>query len=119
RMLTQKMAKDACEIWTGYHAQDGRADLERTMVVFENSLTALRGGAPEAGIVAAPTEAIEADLDDLLDRWSVLRGNLEILLAGGDLDMDQKYEIFHDFNVELAALEHLIVDYRDYVQRYH
>jgi len=119
RMLTQKMAKDACEIWTGYHAEEGRTDLQETMVIFENSLTALRDGYPAAGIAKAPTPEIEADLDSLLDRWGILRGNLDTLIAGGTLNEDQKFEIFHDFNVELEELEHLIHDYKIYVERHH
>jgi len=119
RMLTQKMAKDACEIWTGYHAEDGRADLVETMVIFENSLNALRFGMPEAGIAPAPTPAIEADLDSILTRWAIIKGNLEKLVAGEEIDMAAKYESFHDFNVELDELEHLIHDYKVYVERHH
>lgn len=119
RMLTQKMAKDACEIWTGYHAESGREDLVETMSIFENSLTALRYGLPAAGIKEAPTETIRKDLDSLLGRWSIIRGNLDKLLAGETLNMDQKYEIFHDFNIELDELEHLIGDYKSYVERNH
>lgn len=119
RMLTQKMAKDACEIWTGYHAELGREDLTETMSIFENSLNALRYGMPAAGIQEAPTDEIRADLDSLLDPWGILRGNLDQLLAGQELDMDQKYEIFHDLNVELDELEHLIHDYKVYVERHH
>jgi len=119
RMLTQKMAKDACEIWTGYHAEEGRADLIDTMVIFENSLNALRFGMPEAGIIEAPTEAIRKDLDSILARWDIIRGNLDLLIAGEELDMDQKYEIFHDFNVELDELDYLIQDYALYVERHH
>ena len=119
RMLTQKMAKDACEIWTGYHAEEGRADLVETMTVFENSLNALLHGMPAAGVKKAPTEEIAADLKSLLGRWSVIRGNLDKLLAGEELNEDQKYEIFHDFNIELTELEHLIHDYKVYVERNH
>ncbi|WP_341366789.1 type IV pili methyl-accepting chemotaxis transducer N-terminal domain-containing protein [Yoonia sp. BS5-3] len=119
QMLTQKMSKDACEIWTGYHADIGREDLEATMVIFENSLHALRYGMPEAGVVAAPTPEIEADLDSILERWGVIRTNLDLLLAGEELDMAQKYEIFHDFNEELKEIDHLVNDYRAYVERHH
>lgn len=119
RMLTQKMAKDACEIWTGYHADLGRADLTETMQIFEASLNALRFGMPEAGIEAAPTEAIEKDLDSILGRWAIIKGNLEKLLAGETLDYDQKYEIIHDFNLELEELDHLVHDYKLYVERHH
>lgn len=119
RMLTQKMAKDACEIWTGYHAEDGRADLEKTMVIYENSIRALRDGLPAAGVMAAPNDAIRKDLDIILERWYVIKGNLDKLLAGEELNMDQKYEIFHDFNLELDELEHLIHDYKDFVESHH
>ncbi len=119
RMLTQKMAKDACEIWTGYHAEEGRADLEKTMVVYENSIIALRDGMPSLGIMAAPNETILNDLGIILDRWYVVKGNLLKLLAGEELDMDQKYEIIHDLNLELDELEHLIHDYKEFVESHH
>ena len=116
KMLTQKMSKDACEIWTGYHAELGRADLEETMVIFENSLLALRDGLPDAGVVKAPTPEIAADLASILARWDIIRGNLDLLLAGEELNEDQKYEIFHDFNIELEEINHLVHDYKVYVK---
>lgn len=119
RMLTQKMAKDACEIWTGYHAEEGRADLIETMVIYENSLVALRDGLPAAGIMAAPNDTIRDDLNEILARWSVIKGNLELLIAGEVLNAEQKYEIFHDFNLELEDLEHLIHDYKEFVESHH
>jgi len=117
RMLTQKMAKDACEIWTGYNSVHAMEDLRETMVVFENSLTALRDGMPSVGVQAAPNDVIRADLDDLLGRWAVLKPNLQTLVEGGELDEAQKFEVFHDLEVELAALDHLLTDYREYAER--
>ena len=119
RMLTQKMAKDACEIWTGYHAEEGREDLKETMVIFENSLNALRFGFPAAGINEAPNDEIRADLDSLLERWAVLRVNLKTLVDGGELNEEQKYEVFHDLEIELVELDHLLEDYRAYAERAH
>ena len=118
-MLTQKMAKDACEIWTDYHAEEGRADLRETMVIFENSLKALRFGYADAGISEAPNDAIRTDLDILLERWGVLKVNLQTLVDGGDLNEEQKYEVFHDLEVELVDLDHLIEDYKEYAERAH
>jgi hypothetical protein len=119
RMLTQKMAKDACEIWTGYHSEEAKVDLRDTMVIFENSLNALRFGLEAAGIQGAPNDIITADLDDLLGRWAVLKPNLTTLIDGGELNEEQKYEVFHDLEVELAALDHLLDDYKDYAERAH
>ena len=119
RMLTQKMAKDACEVWTGYHAEEARIDLAETMQIFETSLRALRYGMPEAGLQPAPNATIEADLDHLLERWEVIKANEQILVDGGELNTEQKTEIFHDLEVELAELDHLLVDYKEYAERAH
>jgi len=119
RMLTQKMAKDACEIWTGYHAKEAKEDLRSTMGVFENSLNALRYGMAAAGIKPASNDVIVADLDDLLTRWSVLKPNLTTLVEGGELNEEQKHEVFHDLEVELIALDHLLDDYKEYAERAH
>lgn len=117
RMFTQKMAKDACEIWTGYHAEEGREDLAVTMVKFDATLHALREGMPSMGIEAAPNAAIRHCLDNLLGRWSVLEVNLQSLVDGETLDEDQKYEIFHDLWLELLELEKLLDEYKAHAER--
>ncbi|WP_106745326.1 type IV pili methyl-accepting chemotaxis transducer N-terminal domain-containing protein [Yoonia maritima] len=119
RMLTQKMAKDACEIWTGYHAEEAKLDLAQTMTIFETSLRALRFGMPEAGLQEAPNDTIRADLDHLLERWEIIKVNEQILVDGGTLTDDQKTEVFHDLEVELAELDQLLLDYKEYAERAH
>ncbi|PRY77328.1 PilJ/NarX-like methyl-accepting chemotaxis transducer [Yoonia maritima] len=119
RMLTQKMAKDACEVWAGYHAEEAREDLAATVTVFETSLKALRFGMPEAGLQEAPTDKIRDDLDHLLARWDTIKANEQILIDGGELTNDQKTEVFHDLEVELAELDHLLDDYKEYAERTH
>ena len=119
RMLTQKMAKDSCEIWTDYNAEAAKVDLEETMQIFEASLMALRYGMPEAGVMAAPTDIIEKDLDVLLSRWEVIKANQQTLVDGGELTAEQKTEIFHDLQIELADLDKLVADYKEYSQRAH
>ena len=118
-MLTQKMAKDSCEVWTGYNAEAAREDLRATMQTFEVSLNALRDGMPSAGLQPAPTEKIRDDLDILLRRWSVIRVNQQTLVDGGELDEAQKAEIFHDLQLELEDLRTLLYDYREYAERNH
>ena len=118
-MLTQKMAKDSCEVWTGYHAEEARADLAATMQIFETSLHALRFGMPEAGLQAAPNDVIRADLDILLERWEVIKVNQQTLVDGGELNEEQKTEIFHDLLLELYDLEHLLDDYKEHSERAH
>lgn len=119
RMLTQQMAKDACEIWTGYHSEEAKEDLAKIMQMFETSLLALRDGMPSAGLQPAPTPEIKADLDSILARWAVIKPNQLKLLDGIEIDMEAKVEIFHDLNVELEELEHLMQDYAAYTERAH
>ncbi len=118
-MLTQKMAKDSCEIWTGYNAEHAKTDLAETMVVFEGSLRALRFGLPAAGISEAPNDVIREDLDGLLSRWALIKVNQQTLLDGGTLTDEQKTQIFHDLQLELADLQHLLEDYKEYSERNH
>lgn len=119
RMLTQKMAKDACEIWTGYHADEAVVDLKETIEIFENSLFALRDGMPAVGIRPAPNDVILADLESLISRWDVISENTQTLVDGGTLNEAQKTEVFHDLEVELAELDHLLDDYKAYAERDH
>ncbi|MEM6938716.1 MAG: type IV pili methyl-accepting chemotaxis transducer N-terminal domain-containing protein [Pseudomonadota bacterium] len=119
RMLTQKMAKRACEIWTGYRADEAKVALATLMQKFEASLRALRFGLTEAGIAPAPNDIIRADLDGLLVRWEGIKANQEALLHGQPLDLAQKVQIFHELQLELADLEHLLKDYRDHAERAH
>lgn len=119
RMLTQKMAKDSCEIWSHYHEEEGRADLIETMQIFENSLVALRDGMPSLGIKAAPTAQIREDLDHLLERWAIIKGNQQILVDGGELDQAGKNEIIYDLNLELDELDLLVKHYTDYATKHH
>ncbi|MEP5759996.1 MAG: hypothetical protein ABJ327_11960, partial [Litoreibacter sp.] len=74
---------------------------------------------PEAGVQAAPNDAIREDLDILLARWDIIKVNQQTLVDGGELNEEQKTEIFHDLLVELADLEHLLHDYKDYSERAH
>lgn len=116
-MLTQKMAKDSCEIWSDYHSEEAKVDLAETMDVFENSLRALRFGLDAVGVVAAPNDVIREDLDILLARWEIVKVNQQTLLDGGELNLEQKTEIFHDLLLELEDLNHLVHDYKEYAER--
>lgn len=119
RMLTQKMIKDSCEIWTHYHEEEGREDLKKTMEIFENSMLALRDGMPALGIKKAPTAEIRADLDAILERWAIIKRNELRLIAGEEIAPEDKSEIFVDLNLELAELNQLVRHYTDYATKHH
>ncbi len=119
RMLTQRIAKDACEVWTGYHSEEAKVDLSQTMQMFELSLTALQNGMPDAGITAAPTPAIAEELKVILDRWNGLKIHPVTLAEGGEISDAAKVQIYEGLNQELADLNHLVGQYAQYAKRGH
>ena len=116
-MLTQKMAKDICEIWSGHNAETGRAELIETMEVYKNSLQALRHGMPAAGIPEAPTEEIAAGLDGLHMRWAGIELGLQAELDREASTGERREGLFIKLQQEMAVLETLLTQYREYAER--
>lgn len=119
RMLTQRIAKDACEVWTGYHSEAAKEDLAKTMQIFELTLNALQNGMPEAGITAAPTETIADELLVIQKRWNDLKIHPQTLVDGGEISEEAKVELYLGLNQELADLNHLVGQYAQYAKRAH
>ena len=119
RTLSQQIAKDACEVWTGYRSDEAKEDLDKVMDIFEKSLLALRDGMPAAGLQPAPTPEIRNDLDGLIARWGPVNANLLRQVAGEELEHAAKEEIFHDMNLELKSLDVLVMHYQAHLERHH
>lgn len=119
RKLTQQMAKSACEIWTGDHAETASQDLSDTISLFETSLHALRHGIPEAGLDAAPTQEIAQELDRLIAGWGNVRVDLERLVIGDELSSADREALVGELNAEALALGRILRLYARYTKRHH
>ena len=116
-MMTSRMAYEACRV-----ATDGNDDmlitaLRETMQHFEFGLHALRDGAPELGVQAAPTEEIANTLESIASEWTVIDGHLQHVIAGNGLKAAEQEQLYHLLVVELHhvdALEHM---YETYAKR--
>lgn len=98
RMLAQRMSKNVCLINAGINVETAMAELQATSEIFDASLTALRSGMPEAGIMPPPNEKIATGLDGVLNTWSQVQPIVDAALEGKALDDEQLSIMFHQSN---------------------
>ncbi len=104
-MMTQKIAKNACKIFTGNETQKIKDDLSGSVGIYEASLNALINGMPELGLRAAPTPEIEAALVEIKSDWASVRPILDTLTNGGAIDRDTQIFLFKHMVEEMVRLE--------------
>lgn len=113
-LLTQKMAKIACEIWAGNRSDDRVELLGKTMQTYDLTLTALHDGMPAVGLLPAPTPEIDAALVNARKSWNVIKDELEQLMAEDAVSDESKtllYTHLNDAMYEMEEIEHLYVAY--------
>lgn len=108
RMLTQKMLKEACLIWTGNQSADAKGALNGTMQMFEVSLNALLDGLPAAGIQAAPTAEISDQLKVVFKDWAEVKPVLLATMSGETVDDAVKADGFHTLNTTLKDMNQAV-----------
>jgi hypothetical protein len=104
-LLTQKMAKIACQIWSGNRGEDRLALLSSTMQTYDLTLTALHDGMPAVGLLAAPTPEIGAALTKARSDWSVIKGKLDALIAAETFEDERKAELYSFLNIAMYDME--------------
>ena len=110
RMLTQKMAKEACAAWSE-RSETAANDLAGTMQVFETSLTALIDGFPAAGIKRPPTKEIAAGLQVVRKDWAEVEAELASVAAGEKIDDAKAAHIFNTLNRTLVNMNKVVMMY--------
>ncbi len=116
-MMTQKIAKDACKVFTGNESAEIKDNLSTSKSIYEATLNALLHGLPELGIQPAPTPDIAASLEAIQADWATVRPILDTLVAGGSVDRDSQVFLFKHMVEEMVRLEdlsHAYVDHYDY-----
>ncbi len=104
RMLTQKMAKEACAIVTG-NADLGTPEmLEKSIKTFDASLLALRDGNESAGIEAPPTVEIKAAVDAIWASWEKTKVDLEAISRGEVSEPEKLLPIAESLQQILAGM---------------
>ena len=106
-MLTQKIARDACTVWGGDRSDDAIAALKKSADTFELGINALINGMPELGIIPAPTPEIEAALQDSLSDWSIVKTDVDAIVAGDVVD-DVKADLFERLNKKMYNIDKIV-----------
>lgn len=107
RMLTQKMAKEACAANTGLSAT-AADDLAGTMQMFDTSLYALTNGMPAAGIKAPPTTAIVSGLATVNQDWNAVKDIVASVAAGGEMSADDATKLFQGLNQTMVNMNKVV-----------
>lgn len=108
RMLTQKMAKESCELASRHKAADTADKLLATKKVFEQSLAALQHGLPAAGITPPPTKEISSGLTVVMTDWKEAKPLLETLVAHGELDASEEAIKFEMLNATMVDMNKVV-----------
>ncbi|MBM7067984.1 type IV pili methyl-accepting chemotaxis transducer N-terminal domain-containing protein [Actibacterium sp. 188UL27-1] len=108
RMRTQKMLKEACEIWNGTSDQITQEDFLETMDLFDVSLNALRDGMPDAGVSPAPTPKIREKLDGIWSEWQEIKAVLNKVPEAGELPADVKTALYLQMNNALIETNDVV-----------
>lgn len=84
RMLTQKAVKEACLMQVADDPAAMAETLLGTLTIFDLSLTALRNGMADVGVMAPPNEQIADQLATVQELWTPVKALLD-RAAGGEV----------------------------------
>lgn len=113
-MMTQKIAKNACKIFTGNDSAEIKDHLSGSMSIYEASLDALMNGMPQLGIQAAPTPEISKGLSQVMSDWKETRPVLEKIVSGESVDRDAQVYLFRHMAEEMIRLEEIAYQYVEF-----
>jgi len=106
RMLSQKMSKEACQIWSGQNSDEQIETLRATIGLFENSLLSLRDGTD--GLIEPPTELLEKGLVVIWDEWTAIKPVLGQALAKQTIDLDARQKLSRAINQMLRDMNSVV-----------
>lgn len=115
--MTQRMAYEACRVWSGDGDAHVLAELDKSISIFEASMDALSNGMPALGVAAPPTEEIKANLQDVAADWEILSGYLSEVRSGADVSLAVREDLYHRLALKLYKVEELEELYQDYSKR--
>lgn len=82
RMLTQKMSKESFLVALGVEPEKNRANLKRTMALFERTLYGLRDGEPSLRLAKTTNKGIRKQLEVVMGLWKGFKPLVAAVAAG-------------------------------------
>ena len=116
-MLTQKIAYDACLVWSGYGGQEQMDELHEICGNFDLIARALHDGLDAVGIAKAPTPQIREALEEVVADWDEVLSHLEHVADGGQVGHDNMSWIDMAMTKKMHRMEEIVEMYVVYSRR--
>lgn len=117
RMLSQKVAKEACGVATGNAALGSVDDLKATVSMFNATLMALKNGMPEAGLMAAPTDQIKEQLESSIKDWEGISAITSQITGEGSIDGKAMIDLFWSLDAARKTMNKITGLYADFAKQ--
>lgn len=115
--MTQRIAYEACRVWSGDADEEYTAALLEAKGIFDASLTALTHGMPELGIKPAPNDDIATALNAIAQDWDVVSSHLRAVLSDTSTADSLHADLYQRLADKLFKAEELIELYQAYSKR--
>lgn len=106
RMLTQKMSKEACQIWSNHDVDNTIAALVGTIELFETSLIGLWEGSE--GLIKPPNDRVEQGLEVVWNHWTAIKPELQNALDKKEVSQESRAELFTALNQTLRDMNSVV-----------
>lgn len=113
RMLSQKMAKEAGLIGLGMSPDKNRRSLKDSVLLFDQSLTALIEGLPDLAI-PAPPDHIRLKLLEVRNIWGEYGEIMQQIVEGGEVGQLELYAIASQADPLLVTMNEAVTLYQDF-----
>ncbi|MEL6586529.1 MAG: type IV pili methyl-accepting chemotaxis transducer N-terminal domain-containing protein [Pseudomonadota bacterium] len=111
RILSQSIAKEACQLAGDPANGQARATLAQDIRMYSASLAALRNGMPELGISTPPNARIRDGLAEIDGHWTQVTPVLTRLAAGVPLSEAENALVYTEMNRVLGLMNTLVTLY--------
>ncbi len=86
RMLTQKMSKEALEVYLGIDLENAKKNLKKSSALFDRTLKGLINGDKELGLVPTTNKEIQAQLQKIKEIWEPFYAKIKDIYNMKNLD---------------------------------
>ncbi len=111
RLLSAQMSKDVCLIASGINVDAAQDELNRSIRLFDDTLSALRNGLDSVGVRPPPTQQIAEGLQFVVDEWDAIQPYLQQSLEEETLDTATRQKLFFAFLGMEARMNNVVVMY--------
>jgi len=92
-VFAEKLKREACEIGSEHGSAEILEDFDKTIQLFEATMTALHDGYPAAGIKPPPNEIIVKHLEEAMTDWETAKPLLQAVRKAGRATEEEMVEI--------------------------